>query len=345
MAKTSSHRPLILTSAPDSDVLAQWNDLLVHATLPTHYVTPDFFSDPFAGRGRRVAVLAMCGERVDAVATGIDDSTAIRCGLSVRPQTAFRRGIDVAAAADALATGLAEVSPTAELIDLHTWEAIDGLGASGYSHEVAGGGDTVVMLDLGKGAEQLFKEFSERRRTDLRKTMKLGLVAVKPLETDAELTDVYRIHCEWTRLKGIAPDTAGAFGKIMASDHRKTFIAIHDDKVIAATFLRFCPGGVVEYAANNSLDEYQKLRPNELLGWRAIEWACSAGFTYFSLGASHPFLARFGGELVASHRYRRDCTRLKVHVNRERLERLAVQTYLSLPKGVRDRVRAIRASR
>lgn len=346
MAKmpNTSYTSTILTDAPNAELTGRWNDLLANAQLPTHYVTPDFFVDPFAGRDRRFAVLALAGDRIDAVVTGIDDGKTLRCGLGVRPQMIFRRGIDTAKAAMAIANGLRQISPNAELIDLHSWDRIAGFDTAGYAHKPGSGGDTVAMLDLAKGPEQLFKEFSERRRTDLRKTMKLGVVTVKPLETEVELAATYRIHREWTRRKGIAADTHEAFRSMLTSKYRHTLIAIHEKEVIAATYLRFCPGGVVEYAANNSLEESQKLRANELLGWRSIEWACENGFTHFSLGAAHPFLARFGGDLVASHRYRLDRTMLKLHVNRERILQFAVKTYLALPDGIRSRIKAARAS-
>lgn len=339
----TSYTSIVLTATPDSEMIERWNDLVNNAVMPTHYVTPDFFVDPFAGRGRRFAVLALAGTRIDAVATGVDDGKTLRCGLGVRPQMIFRKGVDTANAAMAIADGLRQVSPGAELIDLYSWDRIQGLETAGYNDRSGGASDTVVMLDLAKGADQLFKEFSERRRTDLRKTMKADNLVVKDLETEAELADMYDLHCAWTARKGVAADPFESFRSVLVSKYRKTFIAIHDAKIIAATFLRFCPGGVVEYAANNSLDDFQKLRPNELLGWRSIEWACSAGFTHFSLGASHPFLARFGGEVLASHRYRLDRTMLKVHVNRERLQRFARQAYLSLPDGIRNHIKAVRA--
>ncbi|MBP9664291.1 MAG: GNAT family N-acetyltransferase [Pyrinomonadaceae bacterium] len=339
----SPYTSIVLTGTPEGEILALWNDFFANAVLPTHYVSPDFFCDPFAGHGRRFAVLVSIGDRVDAVATGTENGTAIRCGLGVRPQAVFRKNVDLAAVGAVLAGALKQGCLTADLIDLHSWGPLDGLRSSGFAHKAASEGDRVIMLDLSKGPEQLFKEFSERRRTDLRKTMKSGDLVVKELETEAELADIYDLHCGWTTRKGVVADPFESFRSVLGSKYRKTFIAIHDGKVIAATFLRFCPGAVVEYAANNSLDGFQKLRPNELLGWRAIEWACSAGFTHFSLGASHPFLARFGGNVIASHRYRLDRTVLKVHVNRERLQNFARQASLSLPDGIRNRIKAARA--
>lgn len=330
----------ILTGLPDATTLGSWENFLQNSTYATHYVTPDFFSDPFAGSGERFVLLVIRDEQIDAVLSGLRQRKSLSCGLPVRPQTAFRNGINTAAAATALAAGLTEFGASFEITTLYSWVPVDEFNRFGYEHEICSGADQVVMLELTKGADALFKDFSERRRTDLRKTMRQAKVKVKKLENNAELREFYELHKTWSLQKGIEPDNWDAFKKILSSKHRAVFIALHNGRIIAGTYLRFCGGGVVEYAANNSLEEFQKLRANELLGWRAIEWACASGFRYFSLGACHQFLARFGGETVAAHRYRLDKTLFKRHKNRERVERLAIKTYLSLPESVRRQLKS-----
>jgi hypothetical protein len=75
-----------------------------------------------------------------------------------------------------------------------------------------------------------------------------------------------------------------------------------------------------ESAANCSLDEYLHLKPNDLLQWKGIEWACANGLRRHSLGGAHSFLLRFGGEVVPVVRYRKDRTLLRKHDLREMME-------------------------
>jgi predicted N-acyltransferase len=165
---------------------------------------------------------------------------------------------------------------------------------------------------------------------------------VKTLETKAELLELYEIHTDWNRRKGRTPESFEKFQMAASlTDHRKIFLALHDGKVVAGTFFRFCRGGIIEGSANHSIPEYQKLAPNELIMWRAIEWACADGFKLFSMGASHHFLTKFGGEIVANYRYRSDRTILKLHNNRERLSRLAIRTYQSLPVSIRQGIKSV----
>jgi CelD/BcsL family acetyltransferase involved in cellulose biosynthesis len=165
---------------------------------------------------------------------------------------------------------------------------------------------------------------------------------VKPLETEEELAEIYRIHCDWNVRKGNVADSFEQM-RIAAgqTENRQVFIAKVDGKVVAGSFYRFCPGGVVEYSANFSRPEYQRLRPNDLIGWRAIEWACGTGASYFSMGGSHMFLRRFGGEVIRTYRYRRDQTRFRRYDLTENARDFGVEVFRRMPENVRSGVRKI----
>jgi hypothetical protein len=331
----------ILTAYPNEKTLAAWQEFLTCAEFPTHYVTPGFFTDPFVRGGERFVVLAMDGEKIAAVATGVDAGKTIVSGMAVRPQTAFRKDADRAEAAKSLLEGMREKGgDDLELLSFHTWQPIKGIRDLGMREEYCEGGDAVVILDLSKGAKVLFKDFSSTRQTEIKKAMKKTELTVKDLETEDEIDQLYAIHVEWNKRKGNQPDSREQFVKIAADrENRKTLIAVHEDKVIAGTFFRLCPGGLVEYAGNNSLEEFQKLRPNPLIGWRAIEWACENNLTHFSMGASHEFLRRFGGDIHANYRYTFDRTFLQRHVKKAQLKKLLVGTYLKLPVGTRRKIK------
>jgi len=77
--------------------------------------------------------------------------------------------------------------------------------------------------------------------------------------------------------------------------------------------LRFCPDGVAEHAANSSLQSALYLRPNDLLHWRAIEWACANGLTKYSLGGASLFLRKFRGQVATTTRHRLDLSLFRRH--------------------------------
>ncbi|MGD9587802.1 MAG: GNAT family N-acetyltransferase [Pyrinomonadaceae bacterium] len=332
---------VILTDAPMGETLAVWDELMRNCPYATQFTTPDFFTDPFVGGGERFAVLAFENSRAVGVVTGLRNGGQIRCGLPVRPQSAFRDGIDKQEIFARFWDGILEFGdPEIDLVDIYSWEPIGGPLPSGFVESKCEGGDRVVMLDLTKGPEALFRDFSTRRRTQLRKVERTGKVQVKTLETASELAELYAIHCLWNEKKGIASEGIEVFSGMLESPSRIVLIAKFEGKIIAGTYLRFCENGIVEYAANNSLDEFQHLHANELLGWRAIEWACERGFTKFSLGASHPFLSRFGGEVVAGYRYRADRSFLRMHTNRERFAAFASGAFGMLPASIKRSLKA-----
>jgi hypothetical protein len=330
----------ILTEYPEQPTLSAWEEFLGDASYPTHYTTPNFFTDPYI-RGTRFAVLALEDEKIMAVLTGVDNGTSIVSGLPVRPQAIFRKGCDRLAAVSSILQGLIEKGGSVlELVDFHTWEPVEGIESLDFSSGLCTGEDSIIMLDLALGAEELFKQFSQTRRNEIRKELKKGLIEIRELETDEQIKELYEIHKDWNARKDNSPDPFEDFQKAMKQrDNRKVFLAVHEEKIVAGSYYRFCPGGVVEYAANNSLPEFQHLRPNDLIGWHAIQWACAGGFTHFSMGGSHLFLRRFGGEEFSAFHYRLDRTFLKRHEVKESLKRFAVKTYLSLPDSARKKIK------
>src|SRR5262249_30244624 len=126
------------------------------------------------------------------------------------------------------------------------------------------------------------------------------------------------------------------------SGNRHLFLARMSEKIVAGTTLRFFPKGLLEYAANASLDEYLEFRPNDLLLWRTVEWGCQEGFRRYSLCGAHPFLRKSGGTVSPVLRYRADLTWLKTHMVREDISDFGRRVFrklpLSLQKTIRDRL-------
>jgi len=330
----------VLSKYPENAELVVWEEFLAHASYTTHYTTPNFFTDPYI-RGDRFSVLAMDGEKVMAVLTGVDNGKRIVSGMPVRPQAIFRKDSDRLQALEALKNGLLEKGgESLELVDLHTWEQVDGIESLGFRARECVDADSIIMLDLSLGADAIFKGFSQTRRNEIRKELKKGLIEIRELETDEQIRELYEIHKDWNTRKGNPADPFEDYERAMKQrDNRAVFIAVHEGKIVAGSYFRFCPGGVVEYAANNSLPEFQHLRPNDLIGWHAIQWACAGNFTHFSTGGSHLFLRRFGGEVFSAWHYRLDRTFLRRHEVKESLKQLAVRTYLALPDGARNRIK------
>ncbi len=333
----------IIKEYPTTATESKWFDFLPGSTFPCQYTSPGFFREPFFEDKNPFAVLVSDGEKIVGALTGTFTDKKIVCGLEVRPQVTIAKNADQKSIAAAFVEALLKLAENgAELITLNCADTIDGLAEAGFSVKKAEGTHEVIMLDLSAGKDAVFKGFSQTRRADLRKAMRENQVQISELETLDELAELYKIHVAWSEKKGNQPNDWATMQRIWAmKDYRRIFIAKHDGVIIAGSYFRFYEKAFMEYAANNSLPEYQRLRPNDLLVWRSIEWACDNEIPLYSMGGSHLFLRRFGGFPVAGFRYQLDRTFLGKHSKKEAMTDFAVKTYQSLPEETRQKIKRI----
>jgi hypothetical protein len=332
----------ILFETPGPVLLEKWKAFMGLFALPTRYMSPAFFTDPFIHGGERFAVLAIdsSGE-VAGVLTGIRAGKRVTSGLPTRPQIALRKGGEQSSAAAALFGGLSNaLSRNANLIEVFSWDSISGVTGLGYKQRDDLPGNEIVIIDLSPGDDEIFNGFSPTRQKELKKAARRKGLEVKQVEDLTELEELHKIQIDWSRRKGITPEPFESFKRAFEEkDCRAIFIAKYEGQVIAGSIFRFFRGGVVEYAANYSLTEYHRFKANHLIGWRAIQWARANGFSHVSMGAAHLFLRRFGGEIVKSYRYSLDKTFLRRHEKREQLHDLMVTAFHRLPQPVQQRLR------
>jgi hypothetical protein len=240
---------------------------------------------------------------VTGVLTGCRDGYRVQSGLSVRPQIALSRTAPREPTMANLIAGLLTEAGDAKLVDLFLWSDLAPLVGSRFCEKKC---DGVILLDLSCGPDALFRKFSENKRRNIKRAIKFG-VSVAPATTRDEVASYYTICVDWSRRKGLPVAPEEEFQQTFAlTRNRLLLLARHQNKVIAGIVIRFFPGGVMEYAANSSLQCALRFRPNDLLHWRAIEWGCRQGMTAYSLGGTHLFLRKFGGEVVPTTRHRLD---------------------------------------
>lgn len=325
----------ILHSYPaDMCVDSRWRQFLTRAEFAANYVSPEYFREPFFRDKRPFVVLIWQGERVVAALSGIHEDQQSNCGLRSRPQICIDDTIDFAAAANALVAALLNEAESDKVITFYSWVPLD-LSKYGYRCKQEEG---VVMLDLTKGPDELFKRFAQTRRTDIRNAIKRGLDVVIA-DTRDEFKAYYQIYADWCRRKKIAPFSFEVVEEALELPNRRLFVARYERKIIAATVIRLYPGAMIEYAANSSLVECLRLSPNDLLQWRIVEWACREGYKRYSLGGAHLFARRMGGSIVPVYRYRIDRTWLHRYELQETFKESARNIFNILPGRVKTLVR------
>jgi hypothetical protein len=306
----------IVREFPSPSLELAWRDCLDRVAVPAHYNAPEYFLEPKLGDEQRFAVLATKESKVTGVLTGVHDGENVNCGQISRPQICLSEDETVAPAStlDALARGLLAEAGAAKLISVHSWLPLERFIQYGFRERKLEG---AVVLDLRQGAEALFKQLDKKRRNCIRFAMRQEM-DVTEAKRDADIEEFYAVYSRWfgTQRKKISGKKLSFQffqERFRHLENIRILLARSLGKVIAGITLRFFPGGLVEYSNNSSLDDFLRLRPNDLLVWRAIEWACREGFSHFSLGGAHRFLREFGGTLTPIYRYRLDRTTFRRH--------------------------------
>lgn len=333
---------LTIRSFPTPDVEKLWRGLLARADLPSHYTSPEFFLEKRFVNCQPFAVLYVAAEGIaTGVLTGIHERGQTVSGLPVRPQILLDHDGHKRAAVRALMAGLLKEARSSSLVEVFSWDLLDGIDELGFRiHQL----DGPVILDLSQPLDSLFKQLNSKRRNNIRFAMKnnVEFAEVKePSSFSAYYHEVYSHWRETTRKQILDPATTfeDYECRFELNANRKLFVAKVEGKTVAGAFLRFHPGGLVEYAANSSLDAYLRLKPNEFIQWKAIEWAQSHGFKRYSLGASGQFHREFGGAVPTAYRYWRDQTFLRRYALKNDVRKFCRTILHRMPPGMARAVR------
>jgi hypothetical protein len=325
---------VILTSFPDDSTAAAWNDCLDNSEFAGWYTAPDYFRVQYFQHERPFAVLAVSDDVVHGIATGRFRDQHMDCGHSGGPQVCIRRGSHNEEVGKALAAGLRNHSiKSTRFISAFAWNETAGFQSLGFRVRTFQPPLGTILLDLPKGTDLLFRDCGDTSRYNIRQAIKAG-VEVAEMNIDRDFDDYYALYRHWCEFKHIAPRPYELQRAVFETrGNRLLLVARHNGRVVGVSIYRFRRPGIIEYAANVSRREETKLRQNDLLIWRAIEWSVQQkDLRYFSMGGAHTFIRRFGGRWHSTYRYSLDLTAFRVRDVAETGRDVAVRVYQALPR-------------
>jgi FemAB family len=305
----------IITEYPALELESAWRRCLEQSDYVISYVAPEYFREPLLAGKTPFALLATSGPEILAVLTGIHAKGVIESGLAVRPQLCIRRDADLKAVTTVIRDGLEDLARQwqAKRMVLHTWSAE--LLPPGFRSSL--NTDRTVLLDLKLGKDQIFKQFNDTSRNQIRKAIKLG-VSVAEIDIEQDFDEFYALYRDWCSFKGLEPEPYEIRkASCRLRDTRMVLVAKYQNQIVGVSTFRYFGTGMMEYASNASRREETRFRQNDLLLWRAIEAACDRGLSAFSMGGSHFYLQKFGGKIHPTYCLSRDRTALKTYHSKE----------------------------
>ncbi len=155
---------------------------------------------------------------------------------------------------------------------------------------------TTAHIDLTKGADSLWKEMDSKSRNQVRQGEKNNL-QITAAESSADISDYLAVREALYRRQGMKVETSQRFvGQVLSRispAQYKMFMVRHEGTLIAAVALLLHQDTCL-YWDGVSAAEFNKLRPNNVLQWHAIQWAAGAGYRTYDLGGTNtPTIAHF----------------------------------------------------
>jgi len=148
----------------------------------------------------------------------------------------------------------------------------------------------VHRLELAQNPVGLFERFHTSTQRNIKKAERAG-VRVCLDSSRLALQEFYRLNCRTRRRHGLPPQPYAFFRtlheKFILPGKGLLFTAQAENRTIAAAiFLLF--GSQVLYKYGASDEQYQSLRANNLLMWKAIEHCCIHHYADFNFGKTEP---------------------------------------------------------
>jgi hypothetical protein len=165
----------------------------------------------------------------------------------------------------------------------------------------------LYVLSLEPDVDKLNERLHDSVRRGIRQAEKRG-VKVRLTHDEADIDHFYKLHLVTRKKLGVLPQPRSFFHALYRNLIAKNLgfigLAESEGKIIAAViFLNY--KDTIYYKFNASDEAYLQKRPNHLVTWQAIKWACAQNYKYFDFGRCsideeglRTFKTRWGSEEI-----------------------------------------------
>ena len=144
----------------------------------------------------------------------------------------------------------------------------------------------VYKVHLPKTADELWNKLAHNKRRNIKKAREQGVEVIQDASYNG-LTSFHEMYEISGKRTGFMPHPFGHFHSYLkmfgASGNVMIFLAVFNRQPVAGVFV--VVHGDTAYALGaGSREEAWHVRPNDILHWKAMEWACNQGLSYYHMG-------------------------------------------------------------
>ncbi len=141
-------------------------------------------------------------------------------------------------------------------------------------------------VGLRKDEDALWKSIAHNKRRNIKKAQELHAEVVQLKSHDA-LVSFYEMYKASSERVGFGAYSFNYFDSYLrifgANDKSRIFLTILNNQPVAGVFVVVHGDTAYALAAGSRKDVWQ-VRPNDLLHWKAMQWACSEGLSWYHMG-------------------------------------------------------------
>jgi len=163
-----------------------------------------------------------------------------------------------------------------------TWNLNDAFQSFGYK---LAGQLNEYFVDLEKGFDDLWKSISHNKRRNIKKALSEGVEVIESREKEDLLTfySMLRAAEERAGFSSYPLSFFKAVWEIYKPDLSKVFLAYWNGKAVSGVFTVMHSKTIFALAAG-SFSEGWKVRPNDIMHWKVMEWAVERGYLRYQMG-------------------------------------------------------------
>jgi lipid II:glycine glycyltransferase (peptidoglycan interpeptide bridge formation enzyme) len=164
-----------------------------------------------------------------------------------------------------------------------SWQFQEVLHRKGYAP--AGEIENEYIVNLEKGVEKLWKSIDHNKRRNIKKAKKEGVEIVQSHSRE-DLETYISIYQATAKRKGLPTYPRSWFEAVWKTynpELTKVFLAYWKGKGISGVHI-VIHGKTVYALSAGSLPEGWKVRPNDLMHWKVMEWACQNSYSKYDMG-------------------------------------------------------------